>query len=178
MSGTQQLSFTGSGMAVGADVSDDGRYRTRLWRIWDGDAPLLGWVMLNPSTADAAVDDPTIRRCVGFARRGGFGGIEVANLFTLRATNPAELLEVSPQEAEGPGADRAIVDVARGRTVVAAWGAIAPVFHGRARHVATLLADPNLRCEVVCVGTTASGAPRHPLYVAGGQPFEPWRWPS
>jgi len=73
-----------------AVLSDCGTYRYSLTRRWSP-GPLLGWVMLNPSRADALVDDPTIRRCVGFARRWGFAGIVVRNLYALRATDPREL---------------------------------------------------------------------------------------
>jgi hypothetical protein len=74
----------------GATLSDCGRYRYRLWRRW-ADGPTVLFVMLNPSTADADVDDPTIRRCIGFARSWGAGALEVVNLYAWRATQPAEL---------------------------------------------------------------------------------------
>ena len=68
-------------MRGGATFSADRRYRYRLWREWDRSRAVVAFVMLNPSTADASRDDPTIRRCIGFARAWGFGGVEVANLF-------------------------------------------------------------------------------------------------
>jgi hypothetical protein len=64
-------------------------YRYELRRVWDAQLGLACWVMLNPSTADANEDDPTIRRCVNFARTWGYGGIVVRNLFALRATDPS-----------------------------------------------------------------------------------------
>ena len=69
----------------GATISTDGRYRYDLWRQWEP-GPRLGFIMCNPSTADADLDDPTIRRCVGFARREGFAGITVRNLFASIGT--------------------------------------------------------------------------------------------
>ena len=75
-------------MMKGAVISDCKRYRYRLWRIWNGSQSRLVFVMLNPSTADGEQDDPTIRKCVGFAERLGYGGIEVVNLFAWRATDP------------------------------------------------------------------------------------------
>jgi hypothetical protein len=74
----------------GALLSEDGRYRYRLWRLWDDLAPVMVWVMLNPSTADADLDDPTIRKCIGFAKANRHGGIIVVNLFAWRATDPKE----------------------------------------------------------------------------------------
>lgn len=73
-----------------AYLSADGLYRFALHRWW-GDGIRLGFVMLNPSTADAEIDDPTIRRCMGFARTLGFDGIRVVNLYAYRATKPADL---------------------------------------------------------------------------------------
>lgn len=79
----------------GADVSADGLHRYSLWRHWDPSKKRRAtWVMLNPSTADAMQDDPTIRKCIGFTKRltGDFGGIVVVNLFAYRATEPRELV--------------------------------------------------------------------------------------
>ena len=78
--------------------------------------------MLNPSTADAERDDPTIRRCIGFSRAWGFGGAEMVNLFALRSTDPGRLREAA--DPVGPGNVAHIADAARGATqVIAAWGA-------------------------------------------------------
>ncbi len=68
------------------------KFRYRLNRIWDESLPRVTFIMLNPSTADEWEDDPTIRRCIGFAKSWGYGGIQVCNLFPYRATNPKELL--------------------------------------------------------------------------------------
>lgn len=137
----------------------DGPYRYHLWRRWDAAASLL-FVMLNPSTADAARDDPTIRRCVGFARAWGFGAVEVVNLFAWRATDPRELRRA--RDPVGPDNDRAILAAAaRNQAIIAAWGN-----HGalgeRDRQVAALLAPFGARC---LGARTSGGAPRHPLYV-------------
>ena len=78
-------------MNKAAILSDDGRYRYLLERQWD-ERPRMAWCMLNPSTADANIDDQTIKRCIGFAKREGFGGIIVVNLMAFRATSPAMCL--------------------------------------------------------------------------------------
>ncbi|MFZ8963264.1 MAG: DUF1643 domain-containing protein, partial [Schleiferiaceae bacterium] len=76
---------------AGAIFSDCGRYRYRLWRIWDPSLPTLLWILYNPSTADAKVEDPTLRRCMDFTRQWGYGGLTVVNRFAYRATNPRQL---------------------------------------------------------------------------------------
>jgi len=96
-------------------------FRYRLSRTWDREGPVVAFVMLNPSTADAEVLDPTVRRCVGFARAWEFGSLEVVNLFAFRATDPRDLLLAAAPV--GPDNDQAIVDAASAADrVVAAWG--------------------------------------------------------
>jgi hypothetical protein len=75
----------------GAIISDCGKYRFQLWRIWDAAKPKILWIMHNPSTADDELDDPTIHRVITFSKSWGYGGIYVGNLFPYRATNPKEL---------------------------------------------------------------------------------------
>ena len=67
-----------------AELSACGKYRYRLSRIWDDKKPLVLFIMLNPSTADAEQDDPTIRRCIAFAKNWGYGGFMAGNLFAFR----------------------------------------------------------------------------------------------
>jgi hypothetical protein len=118
--------------------------------------------MLNPSTADAEQDDPTIRRCIGFAKAWGFGGIAVRNIFALRATDPRELYK--SDDPVGPGNDEAICDLAGlCPLIVAAWG-VHGGLRNRGRQVCELLAGAG--AEVVCLGVTKDGHPKHPLYVA------------
>ena len=137
-----------------------GPYRYRLWRVWEPDAPRIVFVLLNPSTADATRDDPTLRRCLGFARRWGFGSLEVVNLFALRSPSPAALRAAA--DPVGPENDRWLTEaVERADAVAAGWGNHGPLL-GRAEAVRARLPDGTL-----CLGVTASGQPRHPLYVAG-----------
>lgn len=140
-----------------AQISEDGRYRYMLGRSW-GAGHRARFIMLNPSTADASQDDPTIRRCIGFARRWGLGGITVVNLYAYRATNPRELGDV--EDPVGPENDRWIRwAVAGPGPVVAAWGVHgSPVRAGQVLRIAG---------DVECLGVTKAGAPRHPLYVRG-----------
>ena len=151
-------------MQSNAVLSDCGRYRYRLDRRW-GNGPTMGFVMLNPSTADAEVDDPTIRRCIGFAKREGCGSLQVVNLFAFRATDPEELY--AADDPVGPGNDNHVRYVLnRARIAVAAWGA-----HRLARDPGDALAKGWRR--MVCLGKTKAGAPRHPLYVRKDAPLIP-----
>jgi len=103
-----------------AEISVCDTYRYLLGRQWDIKLPLLGWLILNPSTADTLVDDATIRKCCAFARLLGCGGIMVANLFAFRATDPRELYKHA--DAVGPENDEAILKMAKEcPTIIAAW---------------------------------------------------------
>lgn len=148
-----------------AIISDDGLYRYRLARSWDASAEPLAFVMLNPSTADALVDDPTIRRCRSFAAAHGFGGIVVANLFAFRATNPKAL--GGAVDPVGPDNDDHLRQLSH-IVVCAAWGAYKA--DARVEEVKALVGTKAL----FSLGETASGAPRHPLYVAGSTRLQPW----
>ena len=151
-----------------AVISPDGLYRYRLSRSWDGTKLPLVWIMLNPSTADATEDDPTIRRCMSFAKREGAGGIEVLNLFAYRATNPKELEDAA--DPVGPDNDEWIREVLHPHSrCVCGWGAF-PKAWGRAATVLDLARGINF----LCLGRTAMGHPLHPLYIASDTPFVPW----
>ena len=116
--------------------------------------------MLNPSTADEQRDDPTIRRCIGFARDWGYGGLEVVNLFAFRATDPRELRHAA--DPVGPQNDHHLALAARRATlVVAAWGANADA--RRARRAMQVLSGQ--RRSLAHLGFTRSRQPRHPLYL-------------
>ena len=97
---------------TGARFSIDRRYRYALWRVWDHDENLYNFLLLNPSSADEATNDPTIERCERRARRWGFGGLIVTNLFALCATDPAGLRRVA--DPIGPENDAAILETAQG----------------------------------------------------------------
>lgn len=171
----------------GAVISDDQKFRYRLWRDLGGyQAPLFHnahtphqdhrgavlFIMYNPSTADASQDDPTIRRCINFAQAWGYGRLEVVNLFAFRAADPGVLTTAHKAgwDVVGPVNDqhvqRAIGDAA---LVVCAWGnAIQSWKQARARHVLGMVKHPH------ALGLTKGGQPRHPLYVR--KHVEPRAW--
>jgi hypothetical protein len=163
-----------------AVFSPDRCYRYLLARFWEdyftsdpwqqSNAPLMTFVMLNPSVADAAADDPTIRRCLGFAKREHCGGIIVVNLFALISTDPAALLRaqypVGPVNLEV--LEWALLAPMHG-IAVAAWGALSrTLHHASQRSRATV----RMRRRMRCLGTTKAGHPRHPLYLRGDAPLQ------
>lgn len=163
----------------GATVSDCARYRYRLWRRW-GDGPQLGFVMLNPSTADAAVDDPTIRRCMGFARREGCDGIEVVNLFAWRATDPTEIRDRARAGVDvvGPENRRHLAAMAANPKIgltVAAWGSCTGMRRLTRPRIAEVL-DLFDQLESFAAFTSRGDAP-HPLYLRGDTPLRPYPRP-
>lgn len=167
MTGQQSLDVGASRSAV---ISGDGVYRYRLDRRW-GPGDTVAWIMLNPSTADAYTDDPTLRRITAFSRDWGFGRLIVVNLYALRATDPAQLW--TPPDPVGPDNDRHIAEAVACHEVMVAWGA-----NARADRVAKVLdvigRQPGVG-HLHCLGVTKTGAPKHPLYVAGSTPMTLWR---
>ena len=154
-----------------ARLSDDRRYRYLLVRRWDNTLPDATFVMLNPSTADERDDDPTIRKCIGFAKRWGCGGIKVVNLYAFRATNPRDCFAAA-DPIGGAEADAAIIHAAEsaaalGWPLVAAWGA-----DEKGRRAAEVRSWSAMR-DAQCLGFTRGGQPRHPLMLAYATPLEP-----
>jgi len=154
--------------ASSAVLSDCGLYRYRLDRRW-GDGPTCGFIMLNPSTADADLDDPTIRRCIGFAKREGCGSLMVGNLFAFRATNPEDMADAD--DPDGPENRHFLENMAEHADgpLIAAWGA-----HWMARDTVSHWVCQTFGHRLMCLGKTKSGAPRHPLYVKGDAPLVPF----
>lgn len=157
------------GVKADAVLSPCGTYRYMLTRDWwPKDRGHVLFVMLNPSTADATVDDPTVRKCATFARLWGYDGISIVNLFAYRATRPADLEAATTArpaiDIVGPANDdliEVLLDAAGIGLVVAAWGAHR-IAHGRGRWLRRRAAELEVPLHVL--GFTQHADPRHPLY--------------
>jgi len=155
----------------GATFDETGRYRYRLWRRLGDGSTRVCFVLLNPSTADATRDDPTIRRCVGFARAWGFDRMDAVNCFAWRATDPRALR--TAWDPVGPRNDAAIRRCAReADLVVAAWGNHAALL-GRSARVCRILEETG--ASLWSFGVTGAGEPRHPLYLRRDATLTPLR---
>lgn len=155
-----------------AVLSEGGKYRYSLARRWGYSKRVFVVIGLNPSTADAEQDDPTIRRCVRFAMRERCEGLVMLNLYALRSTRP-EALWHHPDPV-GPENDamlrRWLTDPCA--TVVAAWGA--GDRNGRAKKVVSMVPQDDGLPRLFCLGVTQAGHPRHPLYLPSFTPLVVW----
>jgi len=139
-----------------AIISHDDKYRYQLSRIWDEEKPTVLFIMLNPSTADANVDDPTIRRVINFATSWGYGGIFVGNLYAFRSTDPNGLRYI-----DNPIGDDNLQHIQKliglSERVIYAWG--------------NNQTEPDWLCHLVdtpyCIDISKKGIPKHPLYLKG-----------
>ncbi len=166
-----------------AIISACGRYRYRLDRdmgFLDGE-PIVGWMLHNPSTADASLDDPTSRRGIAFTRREGGRRMVFLNPWAGRATSPADLWRMP--DPIGPTNDEHIREAlsaiqASGGIVIAAWGRVNPpaIVRTSARRRLDAVREMIRAAGVplFCLGVNADGSPKHPLYVRGDAPLIPW----
>ena len=147
-----------------AELSPDRIYRYALYRTWDNDKPKVMFIGLNPSTADETIDDPTIRRCKHFAADWGYGGLIMANLFAVRATDSKVMIaHDAPIGLENNQWLRALAREAD--LIIAAWG-------DRGGHLKRDQAVLSLLPNMMCLGVTKKGRPKHPLYLrADTQPY-------
>lgn len=145
-------------------------YRYRLSRVWDTAGDRCVFMMLNPSTATALKLDPTVSRCVKWARTWGFGALEVVNVFAYRATDPDDMKAVG--DPVGPANDEALLAAAgAGSLTVAAWG-VHGSHNAREAHVRSLFLNAGL--DLHYLRLTKDGHPGHPLYIPGAT--IPTRW--
>jgi hypothetical protein len=156
-------------MESSAIISEDGRFRVRLFLRWREDRPLWLWIMHNPSTADERADDPTIRRLIGFTERGGGGSFIVENLFSLRATDPAAVKAAG--WPVGPDCTNSIMAsiVECDGPIVCAWGNVTE--HSRVYAILSMIR--RAKREPMCLGLTKRRQPGHPLYVPYEQKLIP-----
>lgn len=150
-------------------------YRYLLTRVLSRVGPHGVYVMLNPSTADETTDDPTIRKCRGFAERWGWGSFSVVNLFAVRATDPQDLHASvrlgSLELAYGPENEVVLTRYCpQAGPVVVGWGSHGVRYRAHIERIVTDILPSTLQC----LGTTRSGHPRHPLMVAYHTELEPW----
>lgn len=172
------------GLERTAIYSPDKRHRYTLTRYWGRhhgefpgplplhvSDPLLNVIMLNPSTADEFTEDPTIRRVLSFAQREGFVNVVITNLFALRSPHPEDL--VADPHPIGPENDRYLEYCAHmAHQLWVAWGE-GGAFRFRATNVERILRLAS-RAPIYCLGLNQSGEPRHPLYLKGDTPLQPY----
>jgi len=143
-----------------ATISDCGKYRYDLHRCWNPDGPNVVFVMLNPSTADASLDDPTVRRVMSFAMGLDYGSVTIVNLFAMRATYPRELK--FSDDPVGPLNDSYVSRACTGTDkVVCAWGTNGSLFE---RHNEVMEWLP-LLAPTFALHINMDGSPKHPLYI-------------
>lgn len=135
-----------------AIISSDGKYRYQLSRIWDEEKSKVLFIMLNPSTADADVDDQTIRRVINFAKSWGYGGLFVGNLYAYRSTEPKDLrFTNNPIGEDNIQHVKNLIGLSE--RVIYAWG--------------NNQKEPDWLCNLVktpyCIDISKNGIPKHPM---------------
>lgn len=151
-------------MRRSAIISICGLYRYELRRIWDDSLPLLPVCMLNPSLADGEREDPTLLALIHFARLWGYGGLLIVNFYAFRSPSPKEMF-AQGHHAFGPDNDNHIKSAIRyardnGGKLLAAWGNDG-IVGGYHTYFTMLARDHGV--ELICLGTTNSGCPKHPM---------------
>ena len=147
-------------MFKGVRLSSCKKHRLQLWREWDSNLPKVLFIMLNPSTADHEQDDPTLRRCIDFAKQWGYGGLYIGNLYSLRAADPKTLVKVSKFNHRDNY--KHIVSIAlQCQLVVCAWGNY-PIIK---KLGIPLNIFKQLNQKLHCIALSKTGTPKHPLYL-------------
>jgi hypothetical protein len=144
-------------MKKGANISIDKKYRYSLYRIWNDELPKVAFICLNPSIADDKIDDPTINRCIEFAKSWGYGGFYMLNLFAFRATNPSELTKVN--DPIGMDNQNVILEtITKVDKVICAWGNEG-ILLNQNKKILSIIENP------YCIKINSSGEPSHPLFL-------------
>jgi hypothetical protein len=138
----------------------DGMRRYRLWRIWEPQKPLLLYVLLNPSHADADANDRTVAKLIQFTKNGGYGGFYLGNIHSYITSNPKKLIRhLIPDEKANIGHLKAMKS--KCEKVVFGWGNSGEIPHW----IKSMIKQP------YCFGTNQNGSPKHPLYLAYNTPL-------
>ena len=155
-------------MTKSAVISECGKYRYALWRTWAQSKPIVNFLLLNPSKADAKEGDPTCTRCINFAKSWGFGGLSIGNPFGFRATKRKDMK--AADDPIGPDNDKWLLKLAtEAEIVVCGWGTDG-AFKGRDQEVKKLLSGHKLYYLELTLGNH----PGHPLYLKGD--LKPIKW--
>jgi hypothetical protein len=150
-----------------AEFSSCGSYRYSVSRIWDESLPAVLFIMLNPSSADGTKDDPSIRRCISYAKDWGFGSLFVGNLFALKSTKPTGLLEST--NPEGPENLKYLLKLSSHcKMIVCVWG------NGTILKKLSANSPKNLNRKLHCLKLSLDGIPCHPLYLP--KDLKPIEW--
>lgn len=162
--------FLAKGIIGEAVFDRSERYRYSLTRCWNSSGTKATFIMLNPSSADAKQNDPTISRCISFAEKLGCGSLEVVNLFAYRTAFPYELKDY--RRPVGSLNDKYIeTAIQTSNVIVAAWGNWG-FLKGRDEVVIQLIGE---KFPLFCFGLTSKGQPRHPLYLPGNTELVCWK---
>lgn len=162
----------------GAEFSDCMRWRYKLWRNWKttGKGRIAVFCGLNPSTADAVVNDPTVTRCIRFAQKWKYTGMIMLNAYAFRATDP-DVMVAAPEPVGRHNDDAIAACTNSGHLFVVAWGgSLSPKQRrqvGWDERIAKILTLTKLTPH--CLGVTKDGSPRHPLYMRSDSKPRVWR---
>lgn len=160
-----------------ATISDCGVYRYRLERLLSGAPKVAAFIMVNPSTADAEIDDQTIRKCIGFSKANGFGRFVVGNKFAFRAKDINALRDA--RDPVGPDNDRHLEEIMREADVhIAAWGSLSklPETLRKRWHDIVRMSD-RLGVTLHCIGVNDDKHPKHPQMTGYAVPVTEWSVP-
>lgn len=155
---------------AGAIFNESRTHRYTLWRTWGIKTNRVLFIMLNPSTADEVVLDPTIKKCIKFAKQWGFGGIDICNLFALRSTNPKLLY--THENPIGDDNDQWITTTATlAKQIIVAWGK-----HGKLLNRSECVYNLLKNYQLFSLNNNNDNSPEHPLYVPFSNEPKLWRF--